>query len=253
MGLLAGLIALLVLRGAGGLTFDFLLGMPARGGRDGGILSVLLNTGGMVGGAMLLAVPLGVGAALYLSEYARDGPLLRAMRGLTEAQAAVPSIIFGLFGYSLFVKHLGWNWSLASGSATLALMLLPTVIRTSEEALAAVPRELRDGAAALGASRWEATRLVLLREAAPGVLTGAILALGRAIGESAALLLTAGSGVRMPTSPFDTGRSLSVHLYILATEGVAEDRAYTTALVLMLAVLAVNTAANIVLRRWRKA
>lgn len=251
-GLLAGLIGLLVLRGAGGLTFAFLFGLPARGGRDGGILSVLMSTGWLVGVALLLALPLGVGAALYLQEYAPDGLMVRAMRSLMEALAGVPSIIFGLFGFSLFVKHLGWGWSLASGSATLALMLLPTVIRTAEEALAAVPGELREGAAALGATRWEATRRVVLREAAPGVLTGAMLALGRAIGETAALLLTAGSGMGMPVSPLDSGRSLSVHLYILATEGLSERRAYTTALVLMLAVLAVNLAANLVLERWRR-
>jgi phosphate transport system permease protein len=251
-GLLAGLLALLAVRGAGSLTPAFLLGLPARAGREGGILPVVVSTVYLVGGALLLALPLGVGTALYLQEYAPAGPLVRAVRALTEALAGVPSIIFGLFGFSLFVIRFGWGWSLASGSATLALMLLPTVIRTAEEALGAVPRELREGAVALGATRWEAIRRVVLRAAAPGVLTGAILAMGRALGETAAVLLTAGSDLGMPLSPLSPGRSLSVHLYILATEGLSEGRAYATALALVLAVLAVNLLANLVLGRWRR-
>ncbi|HEY3364454.1 MAG TPA: phosphate ABC transporter permease PstA [Symbiobacteriaceae bacterium] len=251
-GLLAGLLGLLVRKGAAFVTVDFLLGLPARAGQSGGILPVLVSTGLLVGGALLLALPLGAGTALYLQEYARPGRLVEGLRALTEALAGVPSIIFGLFGFSLFVIRLGWGWSLASGSATLALMLLPTVIRTTEEALAAVPRELREGAAALGATRWEAIRRVVLKSAASGVLTGAVLALGRALGETAAVLLTAGSDLGMPTSPLSPGRTMAVHLYILATEGLSEGRAYATALVLVAAVLAVNLAANLLMARGQR-
>jgi phosphate transport system permease protein len=251
-GVLAALVGLLVFRGAPELHLDFLLRLPLRAGREGGILPVLAATGWLVGGALLLALPLGVGTALYLQEYARGGRLLATVRSLIEALAGVPSILFGLFGFSLFVVRLGWGWSLASGSVTLALMVLPTVIRTAEEALAAVPRELREGAAALGATRWECIRRVVLREAAPGVLTGAILALGRALGETAAVLLTAGSHLGMPVSPLDPGRSMAVHLYILATEGLSEGRAWATALALVLGVLAVNLAANLVIGRGRR-
>lgn len=251
-GILGTLLWVLITRGSGALNIDFLLGMPARAGREGGILPVLVSTGLLVGGALLLALPVGVGTALYLQEYASAGGAVKAVRSLTEALAGVPSIIFGLFGFSLFVIRLGWGWSLAAGSATLALMLLPTVVRTSEEALAAVPRELREGAAALGATRWEAVRRVILREAAPGIFTGAMLALGRAFGETAAVLLTAGSDLGMPASPLDPGRPMAVHLYILATEGLSEERAWATALALVAGVLTVNLTANLLMGRWRR-
>lgn len=251
VGLLAGLIGLLLVRGLPDLSLDFLLGMPARAGREGGILPVLLATLWLTAGAMALALPLGLGTALYLQEYAPPGRLVQLIRSWTEALAGVPSILFGLFGFALFVVRLGWGWSLLSGSATLTLMLLPPIIRTSEEALAAVPRPLREGAAALGASRWEAIRRVVLRAAAPGVLTGAILALGRALGETAAVLLTAGSDLALPLSPLDPGRSMAVHLYILATEGLSDGRAYATALALVVAVLTVNLSANLLVERGR--
>ncbi|HYF91014.1 MAG TPA: phosphate ABC transporter permease PstA [Symbiobacteriaceae bacterium] len=251
-GVLAGLIGLLVVRGASSLTLDFLLGLPVRAGREGGILPVLASTGFLVGGALVLSVPVGVGTALYLQEYAPGGRMVACVRALTEALAGVPSIIFGLFGFSLFVIRLGWGWSLAAGSATLALMLLPTVIRTSEEALAAVPRDLREGAAALGATRWESIRRLTLREAAPGIMTGVMLALGRAFGETAAVLLTAGSALGMPASPLDPGRPMAVHLYILATEGLSEGRTWATALALVAGVLAVNLMANLLMGWWRR-
>lgn len=252
VGVLAGLIGLLVLRGADGLSVAFLIGLPARAGREGGILPVLISTGYLVGGALLIALPLGAATALYLQEYAGGGRLVAFIRSMTEALAGVPSILFGLFGFSLFVIRLGWGWSLASGSVTLALMLLPTLIRTAEEALAAVPRELREGAAALGATRWERVYRVVLPQAAPGMLTGAVLALGRALGETAAVLLTAGSDPGMPTSPLDAGRSMAVHLYILATEGLSEGRAYATALVLIIAVTIINVSAQVALTRWQR-
>lgn len=252
MGVLAGLVALLVLRGAPDLNLAFLTGMPTQAGREGGILPVLVSTAYLVGGALAVALPLGVGTALYLQEYATAGRLVSAIRTLTEALAGVPSIIFGLFGFSLFVIRLGWGWSLLSGSVTLALMLLPTVIRTAEEALAAVPRELKEGAAALGATRWEMLRRVALRVAAPGILTGAILALGRALGETAAVLLTAGSHLGMPASPLEPGRPMAVHLYILATEGLSDGRAYATALALTLGVLTVNATANLIMSGRRR-
>lgn len=251
-GLLAGLLALLALRGGGDLTLGFLLQMPARAGREGGILSVLVATGWLTAGALALALPLGLGTALYLQEYARPGRLVSLIRTATETLAGVPSILFGLFGFSLFVVRLGWGWSLLSGSVTLTLMLLPTIIRTSEEAIAAVPAALREAAAALGATRWETIRRVVLRSAAPGILTGAVLALGRALGETAAVLLTAGSDLALPLSPLQPGRSLAVHLYILATEGLSDGRAYATALVLVAAVLMVNLPANLLLERSRR-
>jgi len=252
VGILIGLVGLLVFRGAPSLSVGFLLDLPARAGREGGILPVLVSTGALAIVALAVAMPVGIATAVYLQEYARPGPVVVLVRTLTGALAGVPSIVFGLFGFSLFVIRLGWGWSLASGGATLALMLLPTLIRTSEEALAGVSRDLREGAAALGAVRWEILVRVILPMAAPGILTGAILALGRALGETAAVLLTAGSDPGMPRSVLDPGRSLAVHLYLLSTEGLADGRAYATALVLVCGVLAVNLVANLTLERWRR-
>jgi len=250
-GILGGLLAVLLLRGAPGLTLGFLFQMSSKAGRAGGLLPVLVSTGLLVGGALVLSVPLGVGAALYLQECAPDsnGRLVSILRVLIEALAGVPSILFGLFGFSLFVIRLGWGWSIAAGSATLCLMLLPTLIRTAEESLIAVPRDLREGALALGSTRWETIRRITLPGAAPGILTGVILGLGRALGETAAVLLTAGSDLHIPASVSDPGRSLAVHLYLLATEGLSDGRAYTTALVLVLTVLLVNMIANLALER----
>lgn len=250
-GVLAGLLALLAIRGSGDLTFDFLFGLPARAGREGGILPVLVSTLLLTAGAMALALAIGFAAAIYLQEYAGRGSWVGLIRTLTEALAGIPSILFGLFGFSLFVIRLGWGWSLLSGSLTLSLMLLPTVMRTCEEALVAVPQALREGAVALGATRWQALSRVVLRQAAPGALTGAVLALGRALGETAAVLLTAGSDLALPTSPLDSGRSMAVHLYILATEGLSEGRAYATALALVVVVLTVNLSAHFLMERRR--
>jgi len=247
-GMMVGLVALLAVRGGGSLTFEFLFSLPTRAGREGGILPVLLATFWLAAGALATALPLGVGTALYLTEYARPGPLVGAIRALTEALAGVPSILFGLFGFAVFVVRLRWGPSLLAGSATLALMLLPTVIRTSEAALTAVPQALREGAAALGATRWDAIRLVVVRQAAPGILTGALLALGRAVGETAAVLLTAGTDLAPPRSPLDPGRPMAVHLYLLASEGLSEGRAYATALALVCASLLFNAVANAALR-----
>lgn len=246
-GVMVGLVAALAAGGAGSLTLDFLFSLPARAGREGGILSVILSTLWLAAGALALALPLGLGTALYLVEYARPGRLVRLIRSLIETLAGVPSILFGLFGFSVFVVRLGWGPSLLAGSATLALMLLPTVIRTSEEAVAAVPQELREGAAALGATRWEAVCRIVLPQAAPGILTGALLALGRAVGETAAVLLTAGTDLALPRSPLDPGRPMAVHLYILAGEGLDDGRAHATALALVCGVLLVNTLAHLLL------
>ncbi|BAD39222.1 phosphate ABC transporter permease PstA [Symbiobacterium thermophilum] len=246
-GVMVGLLAALAAGGAGSLTPEFLFTLPAAAGREGGILPAILSTLWLAAGSLALALPLGVGTALYLAEYAPPGRWVAAIRSLTETLAGVPSILFGLFGFSVFVVRLGWGPSLLAGSATLALMLLPTVIRTSEEAVAAVPQELREGAAALGATRWDAVRRIVLPQAAPGILTGALLALGRAAGETAAVLLTAGTDLALPRSPLDPGRSMAVHLYLLAGEGLSDGRAHATALALVCGVMVLNALAQLLM------
>ena len=252
LAILAALAAILfhvLSRGLTALSLDFLLQSPRRAGRQGGILDPLLATAYLSGLALLIAVPIGVGSALYLAEYARSGPLAGMARFGIDALAGVPSIVYGLFGLSFFVIALGLGWSMLSGALTLALMLLPTIVRASEEAIRAVPAFYREGSLALGATRWQTIRRLVLPSARPGILTGVILSIGRAAGETAAVILTAGSSLGIPLTPLDPARTLSVHLYILATEGLSEPRAYGTAAMLILGVLAVNLAVGSLSRR----
>ena len=183
-------------------------------------------------------------AAVYLVEYAKQGPLVSLLRLGTETLAGIPSIIFGLFGMLFFVDILGFGFGLLSGSLTLTLMILPTVVRTSEEALKAVPASLREGSLALGATKLQTIARVVVPAAASGILTGLILGVGRAVGETAALLFTMGSDYKLAKGLFSSARSLSAHVYLLFAEGISFDRAFSTATVLILIVLAFNLAAK---------
>jgi len=249
----AGLVALVLCwilgdvawRGAGRLSWGFLTESPRDVGRAGGILPILVSTLALLAVAMGAAVPVGLGSAVLLSESAhrreRFGALVR--RGL-DALAAVPSIVFGLFGNALFCHLLGLGFSILSGGLTLACMALPLVIRSTEQALRAVPVERRHAAAALGLSRATTLRAVLLPAAAPGVAVGLVLGIGRALAETAALIFTSGYVMRMPESWLDSGRALSVHVYDLSMNVPGGDRnAYATALVLVALLLLVNALA----------
>ncbi|MEW6524227.1 MAG: phosphate ABC transporter permease PstA [Bacillota bacterium] len=227
----------------------FLLEAPRSMGREGGILPTIISTAYLTTVALAVASPLSIGAAVYLAEYARRGRLVQGIRFATESLAGVPSIIFGLFGFSVFVLKLGMGWSVLSGGLTLALMILPTMVRATEEALQSVPARYREGSLALGASRWQTVTRVVLPSALPGIATGVILSVGRAVGETAAVLLTAGSALGVPQSLGDPARSMAVHLYILASEGISMDRAYATGSVLVILVVLVNAATNYLGRR----
>lgn len=231
------------------VSWEFLTALPRRMGRLGGIWPAIVGTLYLSAVALAVAAPAGVAAAVYLAEYAPPGRLTRLYRFGTETLAGVPSIIFGLFGFATFVLFLHLGWSILSGGLTLALMILPTVIRTSEEAFKAVPRFYREGSLALGATRGQTVWRVVLPSALPGILTGLLLGLGRAVGETAAVLLTAGSSLTTPLSPLDPVRTMSVHLYILAVEGISLERAYATAAVLVITILALNLVATRIVRR----
>lgn len=248
----ATLLALLLYVLAKGLPqvdWEFLTGMPRRMGRLGGIWPTIVGTVYLAVVSLVFAAPVGVAAAMYLAEYAPPGRLTDAYRFGTETLAGVPSIIFGLFGFATFVIFLRLGWSVLSGGLTLALMILPTVIRTAEEALKAVPPSYREGSLALGATKWQTVWRVVLPSALPGILTGLLLGLGRAVGETAAVLLTAGSSLTIPLTPLDPARTMSIHLYILAVEGISLERAYATAAVLVLTILILNLAATQAVRR----
>jgi phosphate transport system permease protein len=243
VGVLLFMVVFVFERGAPHVTWPFLTSAATRAGATGGIFATIVATLYVTAIGILVATPLGVGAAIHLAEYTREGHLTQIIRGGTESLAGIPSIIFGLFGFAFFVTQLGLGWSMLSGGLTLALMILPTVIRTSEEALRAVPREYREVAQSLGASKWQAVTRAVLPSAAPGILTGIILGTGRAVSETAALIFTAGVALRSPASLFDSGRTMSVHFYILTMEGISDRMAYATATVLVVTILAINMAA----------
>jgi len=195
-------------------------------------------------------MPLGVGTAIYLTEYTRETRMTRALRFGTDCLAGIPSIIFGLFGFIFFVVMLKMGWCLLSGALTLSIMVLPTIIRTSEEAIRAVPNAYREVSFSLGATRWETVMKVILPNALPGIVTGMILGVGRSIGETAAVIFTAGSSLRMPMTVFDSVRTMSVHFYILAREGISNEKAYATAAVLIISVLLINLVAYTMMHRF---
>ncbi|MGJ4850521.1 phosphate ABC transporter permease PstA [Bacillota bacterium Meth-B3] len=203
--------------------------------------------------SLLFAVPLGVGAAIYLVEYARKGsPLVSLVRVTAETLSGIPSIVYGLFGMMFFVTQLKWGYSLLAGAATLSIMILPLIMRTAEEALLSVPASYREGSFGLGAGRLRTVARVALPAAAPGILAGVILGVGRVVGETAALIYTAGTVAQMPTSLLKSVRTLSVHMYALSNEGLYVNQAYATAAVLMALVVLINTLSMRVARRIAK-
>ncbi len=239
-------------RGLPVISLEFLSKNPAEMGKTGGIFSTIVGTIALTLLAILIATPLGVGSAIFLTEYTRENWITRIIRFGSECLAGIPSIIFGLFGFILFVTKLGFGWSLLSGGLTLAFMILPTIIRTSEEAIRSVPYSYREVSFSLGSTKWQAVTRVVLPSALPGVATGVILSVGRSIGETAAVIFTAGSSLHIPTSLFSSSRTMSVHFYILAREGISMDNAYGTAAVLIIAIMSINVLAYSLMNRFMR-
>jgi phosphate transport system permease protein len=229
---------------------DFFLQSPRQMGRTGGIYSTIIGTVALTVVAIVIATPLGVGTSIFLREYTRESRISRVIRFGTDCLAGVPSIIFGLFGFVFFVIFLGMGWSILSGGLTLATMILPTIICTAEEAIKTIPYSYREVSYALGGTRWQTIRKVILPNAVPGILTGVLLGVGRSVGETAAVILTAGSSFITPDSLFSPIRTMAVHFYILAREGISMDMAYATGAALILLILAINTLANWLLFRY---
>lgn len=249
-------IGLIAWRGLEGLSWAFLTEMPREGMTGGGILPALIGTVWLTLGTAVVAMPLAIGAAVYLAEYARPGPLTSAIRLAIVNLAGIPSIVFGLFGLGLFVLFLGLGTSIAAGALTLGLMTLPVVISTAEEAIRAVPREFRVTSLSLGASRWQTIRHQVLPHALPGILTGVILGLSRAAGETAPILFTAAAYYlpSLPSSPRDPTMALPYHLYVIATQVPNMPLApqFATALTLMLLVLSLTVVASMVRSSYRR-
>ncbi|UQZ90328.1 phosphate ABC transporter permease PtsA [Deltaproteobacteria bacterium Smac51] len=258
LGTLAFIITFVVWQGAGSLNWEFLSQFPRESMTAGGVFPAILGTLALAAGALLIALPLGCGAAVFLSEYARPGPLMTVIRLGVSNLAGVPSVVFGLFGLALFVGQFGFGRSLLSGCLTLALLILPTVTAASEEALRQVPLTFREAATALGAGKWQAIRQVILPAALPNMLTGAILSLGRAAGETAPIMFTAAAAytLAMPDSVFSEVMALSTHIYNLATSGTHIEATrplqYGSVLVLLSLTLGLSLCAIILRARLRK-
>lgn len=217
------------------------------------MMPALINTFIMVALSLLIALPIGVFSAIYLVEYAKRGSkLVKVIRITTETLQGIPSIVFGLFGFLFFVIGLGWDYSLLSGVLTLAIMILPLIMRTTEEALIAVPDSYREGSFGLGVGKLRTVFKVVLPTAIRGILSGVILAIGRMVGETAALIFTAGTMAKVPQNLFSSARTLSVHMYALLNEGLYQEQAYATAVVLLVFVLGMNTLSGYVAKKVTK-
>lgn len=249
---LGAVIVYVFVRGVGQITPEFILTKPHGVNAEGGIGPTIVATIYVTGLAMLITTPVAVLAAVYLAEYAVQGRLVNAIRFAADTLASVPSIVMGLFGFAFFVEAMGLGFSVLSGALALSFLMLPIVMRATEEAIRAVPRFIRWGSYGLGASKWQTVSKIVLPSALPRILTGLILAMGRAVGETAVVIFTMGQAINMPLSPLDSGRSMTVHLYTLAMEGINMDAAYGTALLLMVMILFFNLSARWLTARNRK-
>lgn len=248
---LVAIIAYVVINGLPHISLDFIFGWPQGVNAEGGIWPTIVSTIYVTALAMLICTPVAVLAAVYLAEYAKQGKVVDIIRYAADALASVPSIVMGLFGYALFVEAMGLGLSMVSAALALALLMLPIVMRTTEEAIRAVPRYIRWGAYGLGATKWQVVSKIVLPSAFGRIATGIVLAIGRAIGETAVVLYTMGQAINLPISPLDSGRPMTVHLYLLANDGINMNAAYGTALLLMAIILAFNLFARYLSRKRR--
>lgn len=250
------IVVIIVQKGIGAISWQFLTDIPRQGMRAGGIFPAIVGTVYLVTGAILFALPIGLLAAIYLSEYSKDNTLTRIIKLAIVNLAGVPSVVYGLFGLALFVVFFRFGASILSGSLTLGIMILPIIITTSRESLESVPYSFREVSLSLGASRWQTIRHIVLPNAIPGILTGTILGLGRAAGETAPILFTVAAFYlpRLPKSIFDQAMALPYHLYVVSTQvpNVDEKIRYGTALVLLALVLFMNLVAIIIRYKFRK-
>jgi len=250
IGLLLFIIIFILIKGLPVINWQFLTDIPRSMGREGGIASTIVGTFLVTALAIAIVIPFGIGTAFYLAEYTKETIVTRIIRFSAESLAGIPSIVYGLFGFIFFVIILNLGWSILSGGLTLAFMILPTVIRTSEEAILAVPKIYREVSFSLGATKWQTISRVVFPSALLGIVNGIILSVGRCVAETAAVILTAGSALRMPSSVFSSTRTMAVHFYILAREGISMDNAYGTAALLIIFILLINVVANTLVNRF---
>jgi phosphate transport system permease protein len=249
---LGTILLYVIVNGIGQLTPAFIFGWPHGVNMEGGIWPTIQATLYVTAMAMVIATPVAVLAAVYLAEYAVQGRLVRIIRFAADSLASVPSIVMGLFGLAAFVEGIGMGFSVIAAALALAFLLLPIIMRTTEEAIRAVPKYIRWGSYGLGSTKWQTVSRIVLPSASPRILTGVILAAGRAAGETAVVIYTMGTMINAPVLPTDPGRVMPVHLMLLAQEGINLPTAFGTALLLVLMVLAFNLTARYIVRRNRR-
>lgn len=250
MVILMVIIIFILVKGLPIINWQFLTDIPHNMGRSGGIASTIVGTLMVTAVAIIIATPFGIGTAFYLAEYTRENIVTRIIRFSAESLAGIPSIVYGLFGFIFFVIYLNLGWSILSGGLTLAFMILPTIIRTSEEAIRTVPQLYREVSYSLSGTKWQTIVKVVFPSAIRGIANGIILSIGRCIAETAAVVLTAGSALRMPTSLFSPTRTMAVHFYILAREGISMENAYGTAAFLIILIFFINVVVNTLVNRF---
>ena len=248
--ILTAIIVYILIKGLPIINWRFLTEIPHSMGRTGGISSTIVGTLLITVVAIIIAAPFGIGTAFYLVEFTRENIVTRIIRFSAESLAGIPSIVYGLFGFIFFVIYLGLGWSVISCGLTLAFMILPTIIRTSEEAIRAVPLAYREVSFSLGATKWQTIIKAVFPSAVQGIVNGVILSIGRCVAETAAVILTAGSALRMPESLFSPTRTMAVHFYILAREGISMANAYGTAALLIILIFLINVIANMMVNRF---
>jgi phosphate transport system permease protein len=248
--ILLAIIVYILAKGIPQISWSFLTEIPRNMGRSGGISSTIIGTLLVTAVAVIVATPFGIGTAFYLTEYTRESRITRIIRFSAESLAGIPSIVYGLFGFIFFVIYLKLGWSVLSGGLTMAIMILPTIIRTSEEAIRTVPYLYREVGFSLGGTKWQIITRAVFPSALPGIANGIILSIGRCVAETAAVVLTAGSALRIPSSLFSPTRTMAVHFYILAREGISMENAYGTAAILIILIFIINVVFNMLVNRY---
>ena len=252
VAVMAFLVGFILIKGVGNLTPD--LFALEYNSDNASLMPALINTLIITLLSLAIAVPFGIFAAIYLVEYAKRGnKLVEVVRLTAETLSGIPSIVYGLFGMLFFVTALKWKFSILAGAFTLAIMILPVILRTTEEALMSVPDSYREGSFGLGAGKLRTIFKIVLPAAVPGILSGVILATGRIVGETAALIYTAGTVAKIPNSAFSSGRTLAVHMYLLANEGLHVNQAYATAVILLILVIGINALSSFIAKKISKA
>jgi len=250
LAVLSTVIIHILYQGLPRISWSFLTEIPRDMGLSGGIASAIVGTLMVTAVAIIIAVPFGIGTAFYLAEYTKESVVTRIIRFSAESLAGIPSIVYGLFGFIFFVIYLNLGWSVLAGGLTLAVMILPTIIRTSEEAIRAVPYSYREVSFSLGGTKWQTIIKAVFPSAIQGIANGIILGVGRCVAETAAVMLTAGGTLRMATSIFSPTRTMAVHFYILAREGISMENAYGTAALLIVLIFLINVVANAFVNRF---